>query len=281
MNSKDFPLIRPKFYSDELEDIEEERRLFYVACSRAKKRLYLTYHNNMSPLLREINPSLYICNINENINKIKPTLNILIDVKNYLNLIGYFNIYKPLNNIIFNQSKINKKINIPNNLNIKIINKLINQSIFKIIQIKYPTKIKPVLTNIDSNYENIINNLCSSESYQNIIDYKNFLINNDINLVKGICEIINIIKPNEIYINYITSYGSVSGNIDLLCDNHIIYIGSNIDCETICEKLLYTYILKKNNHIITNIIFYNPINGEKNNMDITNIDIINFKKIFY
>ena len=50
MNSRDFPFVRPKYYFDELDDIDEERRLFYVASSRAKKNLTITYHNNISPL---------------------------------------------------------------------------------------------------------------------------------------------------------------------------------------------------------------------------------------
>lgn len=53
------------------EQWEEERRLLYVAATRAKKHLFLTYprklmtpdrkyhHTVMSPLLREINPNLY------------------------------------------------------------------------------------------------------------------------------------------------------------------------------------------------------------------------------
>ena len=35
INSKDFPSVRPKYYLDELEEMDEERRLFYVAASRA------------------------------------------------------------------------------------------------------------------------------------------------------------------------------------------------------------------------------------------------------
>lgn len=41
-------------------DIMEERRLFYVACSRAKKHLIITSDNkSISPFIRELNPLLY------------------------------------------------------------------------------------------------------------------------------------------------------------------------------------------------------------------------------
>ncbi len=90
-----------------------------------------------------------------------------------------------------------------------------------------------------------------------------------------------MINPKEIYINYVTSYGSVTGHIDILCDNVMIELGTKLECKYICEKLLYSYLLKKNNYNITNIIFYDPINGEINNLNIKKIDIINFKKIIY
>jgi DNA helicase II / ATP-dependent DNA helicase PcrA len=35
-NCNIFPSVRPKFYLDEFDEMEEERRLFYVAASRAK-----------------------------------------------------------------------------------------------------------------------------------------------------------------------------------------------------------------------------------------------------
>jgi DNA helicase-2/ATP-dependent DNA helicase PcrA len=44
VNNIDFPSIRISYFKDELDDMEEERRLFYVACSRAKKYLTITYH---------------------------------------------------------------------------------------------------------------------------------------------------------------------------------------------------------------------------------------------
>lgn len=62
------PSFKPNLYLEELNDIEEERRLFYVGCSRAKKSLEITlsydYHfvsNQIyaSPFIKEINEDLY------------------------------------------------------------------------------------------------------------------------------------------------------------------------------------------------------------------------------
>jgi hypothetical protein len=82
-----------------------------------------------------------------------------------------------------------------------------------------------------------------------------------------------MINPKEIYFNYTISYGGVTGIIDILCDNTLIKFSDNISISTISQLLLYAYLFKKNNIIITNIIVYNPITGEINNLDITKIDI--------
>jgi len=62
------PSYRPNIYTEEVDETEEERRLFYVGCSRAKKSLEVTlsydYHfvNSgiyASPFINEINKDLY------------------------------------------------------------------------------------------------------------------------------------------------------------------------------------------------------------------------------
>lgn len=304
MNSRNFPFIRPKYYLDELEEMDEERRLFYVASSRAKQKLIITFHNNISPLLREINPLLYNYH-NITINKIKPTFDISIDVKNYLNFIGYSDISNILGNIVNKKSIINKNLSILNNLNSSIISNFITYLISKIIQTNYPTKIKKFGFNKNLNnkiYLDYLNPEISwKDSLSNIFylsseidtpENKDYLTNDTtfdhyLKLEKGICKIIDKINPKEIYTNYIVSHGSVTSIIDILCDQTLIDIHINLELNNIVtiynisQLLLSVYLLKKNNIIINNIILYDPINGEINDLDITNIDIVHFKKIIY
>ncbi len=94
-NNKDFPTIKPKYYLNELEENEEGRRLFYVAVSRAKESVIITYHNNPSPLLCEIDKDLYNTNVEINI-KYDITFNIISDITNYIKNIGYYKIYNYL-----------------------------------------------------------------------------------------------------------------------------------------------------------------------------------------
>lgn len=287
VSTTNFYFVKSKNYIEEIEEIEEERRLLYVGCSRAKQKLYLTFSNNINPLLREINPLLYINNTNI-INKIIPDINISKNVSNYLNKIGYFNINNFFQQINISQEIINKKLEIPNNLNYKLINDFINKLIFEIIKIKYSNQIINIQEPINSkiSWKEIIDNIFNLNmfKYKNIIDYKNFFIDNKkiyLNLIKGISKLINNINPKYIYINNIIIYANISCNIDIICNNTIIEIESILNCKNICERLLYVYLLKKNNNNIKNIIFYNPITGYINNFDITKLDIIKFKKLFY
>jgi len=47
------------------------------------------------------------------------------------------------------------------------------------------------------------------------------------------------------------------------------------------QVLLYGYLLKKKEHKVNRMILYNPLNGEVNNFDITDFNLIKFKKSIY
>ena len=326
MNSKEFPSLRPKYYIDELEEMDEERRLFYVAASRAKKYLFITYHEEIqsdsqiqiSPLLREINSELYTgCGVK--IEKFQPSLIISKDVQNYLQFIGYSKIYDQLNQLINIRSYVNKPFDIPNEILVlkgSIIRIFIDYLIAKILQINYPKKIKKFDMNaifkdskfpqkiyleyIDpqTDWRNILEHIFYISTYKlpkdfDITPYKNLLVSENafnyyLELEKGICKIINNIKPKEIHTHYNISVGSVYGEIDILCDDIIIEIKSNISnyneiatIQNISHVLLYSYLFKKKEHKINKIILFNPLNGEVNNIDISQFNLIKFKKSIY
>jgi hypothetical protein len=327
VNSKDFPSIRPNYYLNELEDVDEERRLFYVAASRAKKYLNITYYENkkienqilISPLILEINTELYnSCGIT--LSKIEPTLIISKDVQNYLKYIGYNNINKLLLSLVNNRSCINKMLDIPKYVDKLpkkyIIGTFIDYLISKMIQINFPKKIKKFDLNIihkDNNFpqkiyheyidsqndwRNILEHIFYISTYKLVEDddlilYKQFLINQNtfnyyLELEKGIIKLINSIKPKEIYTHHVVSFGNVKGEIDILCDDTLIEIKTTVstsndiaNVSNISQSLLYSYLLKKKEHTINNIILYNPLNGEINNLNISNFDIIKFKKAIY
>lgn len=328
MDSNNFPLLkRNKYYMEELDDIEEERRLFYVASSRAKKFLYITYHYSVestnvcysdttvvpSPFLREIETTLYnSCGVS--LEKFKPTLNICKDIYNYLKYIGYNKISKDLNKLENNKCIIgstmilNKCIKIDNYD--RIIDNFIKYLIMKMIQVNFPEQVKKFSINsnkkvsnkiyleyndIQTDWRNILEYIfiittCNLSENIDTSIYKSILINDTIyahyiELEKTICKLINMIGAKNIFINYTTSYSSVSCCIDVLCDNTMIFIKSSVNeivtVPIILEQIMNAYILKKKDYVVDNIIMFNPLTSTVNNINISKIDVLKFKKNIY
>lgn len=324
LDSKNFPSVRSKYYLDELEEMDEERRLFYVAASRAKKYLFMTLTQDLnlesqimvSPLIREINPELYNgCGLI--LEKIQHTLVISKDVQNYLRFIGYSKVYEQISQLTNSRSCVNKPFEIPRQIeklpNKVIIGNFIDYLIGKIIQINFPQKVKKFDLNLvhkDNNFpqkiyleyidpqtdwRNILEHIYYISTYKNanLSIYHDLLVsqvafNYYLELEKGICKIINSLKPKEINTHYVVSFGSVKGEIDILCDDTIIEIKSSLSnyneiatVPNLAQTLLYGYLLKKKEHKVNKIILYNPLNGEMNQFDVENFGWIKFKKLIY
>lgn len=261
MDSSNFPSNRPKYYLDELGDVDEERRLFYVAASRAKKFLHITMHEDittrMSPLLRELDIDNY-SKCGTNMDNIVLKNGITKDITNYLKFIGYSNISEQLSSLKNNRYYINKMLNISNDIE-KLSSKIIignfmDYLIAKMLQCNFPKKIKkfdlPLIHKhpnfpqaiymeyIDNktDWRNILEHIFFISCYkmQNCNDeekelYKNFLISQEafnyyLEMEKGLCKLIGTMKPKEISTHYNVTMGDVHGEIDILCDDNIIEV---------------------------------------------------------
>lgn len=327
VDSKNFPLIRPKYYLDELEDVDEERRLLYVAASRAKKYLFITscqdinswYKVTISPLIREIDQELYnSCNLN--MDKVQPTLLINKDVQNHLRFIGYSKISDQLYPLVNTRGSVNKPFDIPKHIeklaNKSVINNFIDCLIGKMLQVNYPTKIKKFGLNLAHGDANLpqkvyLEYVDTQTDWRNILEYIYFISVNKISksidlssyhdllvsqtafnyyieLEKGICKIINGLKPKEIHTHYTVSIGSVKGEVSVLCDDTLIEIISYVSnynelvtVSNLAQILLYGYLLKKKDCKINKLILYNPLNGEINSFNVSDFNWVKFKKIIY
>jgi len=266
VDSENFPSIRQNYYVNEGDDSEEERRLFYVACSRAKQNLIITYnycfnpsdknYMNMSPLIREINPELYTA-INMKYNHYPMCGYIAQDVSNYLKYVGYSKIYPFLKEMDIKKDVLHSAYEIPKYLDKfkyskGIINSFINLLIAKMIQINFTKNIKKFDLNIESlpqkirqNYKdelndwrNILEDLFQISTLDvkddgNIFpDLKNLLINPQIyehydKISKSLINHIKLLKPKEIYSRYNVSHADIKGEIDLLVDDTIIEFRMN------------------------------------------------------
>ena len=120
MICKNFPFIIPKNFNKQMEEMEEERRLFYVAASRSKKYLNCTfcydysYRNPIlpSPFLREIEDNKYLKS-DVDWKKVVQTGQVSKDVNNYLRYIGYSEITPLMNKLEFKREVIHKGKEIP------------------------------------------------------------------------------------------------------------------------------------------------------------------------
>jgi DNA helicase-2/ATP-dependent DNA helicase PcrA len=97
MDNVNFPNVRQAYFRDEIDNSMEERRLFYVAASRAMKYLYIHYSPDktsdiiISPFVRELSVDNYLgMNIVHSSKELyKFTGNVSEDVRNYIRFFGY------------------------------------------------------------------------------------------------------------------------------------------------------------------------------------------------
>ena len=317
MNNNDFPSIRPDFFKDELDSMEEERRLFYVACSRAKKYLTITYHidqnTNISPFIRELNDTLYLGN-NIDKSKIELNNNIPKDVSKIIKNYGHNNICM-LKELPWKEKCIHEEFLGSNNLkNKKIIGNYFDYLIPKIIQNNYPDKIKKFDLNlvhkddkfpkkiyheyIDENnhWTNLLLTIFYIASYKS--DLKDFEINKiqDLllseesflfykNLEIGIKKLVDLFKPKIIYSHYNVNYDLIRGEIDLVFDDVLIEIKvSNMEvCNLnyLCQILTYGYLMTKKGNKINKVCLYNVQNGLLNIIETNNFDFDLFYNNFF
>jgi DNA helicase-2/ATP-dependent DNA helicase PcrA len=160
VDSDTFPSVKYGYYLDEGDEIEEERRLFYVACSRAKYNLVITYNFNlnpsslltMSPFIREINKDYYT-GVNVDYTSYGMSGVISIDVNNYLKYYGFSKIYPILKNIKCERKVLHGGFEIPKYLDKfkysrLVISNFIDFLIAKIMQINFSKQIKKFELNI-------------------------------------------------------------------------------------------------------------------------------------
>jgi len=263
MNSRDFPLIIGKNYNDQFEQMEEERRLFYVASSRAKKYLTITYSEkqdshrrvNVSPFIRELKKELY-SNIDVNLNYFQLEGNINKDINNYLNFIGFSKIYPIINNLKNTKTILIEKLDIPKYLNSVndrfILSKFFSYLINKMIKNDFDKKVNKLNLDFVSRFNNFSKKVLSSyiDPYEDWKDnlkniyyiatfnnknkeaielYKNFLISKESikyykKLQTKLYEYIKSLKPKKIILNKQVNYKSIKSNIKLIIDDHLIDI---------------------------------------------------------
>jgi len=240
--SKDFPSIRKSFYRDEMDASEEERRLFYVACSRAKKYLTITSYiepNNLikiSPYIREIDINLYIqSNILLQIEtSYNLTGNVSTDIANYLQYYGYENLIKLIEPLTHSRSNILCKMNKNQYLNMSsnpmtciqpnrfIAGNMMDIMVAKMLQNNFPELIKGF--DLPQNYRDKIPQSIYHNYIDRLVDWRNIM--------------------EDIF--YLSTFKINTTQIDITIWKEILLSETLINYYNYLEKSLVQYIEKLN-----------------------------------
>lgn len=255
MTSKDFPSIKQSFYRDEMDNCEEERRLFYVAASRAKKELKITlyqdpeytgnYSISLSPFIKELNEKHYL---SHNISNYDYNFTGMIstDVNNYLRFKGYKHLAEPIEKLTHTRSNINyyckDYLPIPTDLKNKyVIGNFMDYLISKIIQVNFPDKIKNFDLNLVHLYPKFPKNLYHSYK-DKLVDWRDIM--------------------EELY--YISTYREKDNNV-IETYKDILLSEECKDFYLLLEKSIVKFIKKQKCKNITthyNITYGNKFRGE-------------------
>ena len=185
MDSRNFPAVMPKLFMDEIEEMEEERRLFYVATSRAKTNLVITYNLNlhperltyMSPLLKEVSDKLYIPYGVEDF-EIPLTGNVSKDVMNKLRFDGFNKIRDFVLGLNFKIEGINKQLDnfiylqklTKGYVNRITLGNFLDYTISKMILVNFPKNVKSFDLNLIHRYQTFLKSAQNKKIYHNYVD---------------------------------------------------------------------------------------------------------------
>ena len=299
MTSRDFPNIKNAFYTDMNRMYEEERRLFYVACSRAIDFLTITSYQDIdimiSPFIRTIDPNLYI---GSNLTKqLAPqfynlTGNINEDVRNYIQHNDLNKVFPLINtmehkrNCLLQSSELGHSITIS-----QITSSFLNILIYKMILNKYNVN-NPIVSHYkkipDSIYANYIDRLVDWKNilpeifYIAIIPYKHKIdmVSSAKELLLDTSAIIYYENLEKVFLKYLASFkpkkivlatncsngktkGEIRSNVNILIDSNILIELKTSTKEACSISTLCQTIMKAyllNGYPIDNIIVFNPSN---------------------
>ena len=244
LDNNEFPNIKSLYYEDEIAEMDEERRLFYVACSRAKKNLTITYSKSLSVFIRELDTQYYN---GHNINKKDISE---CDMKIFLKNSGFTNISYLLSNLKNQEKIIHDELEVsPYISNLK--NKIIISNFMNLL-----------IYNNKVSLEDIFTESCKNIKSLEIDAYKKFLLSN----TEFYKNIETAIKKMNIDKTIINEY-----DLELFSKDTIIKISLEP-----CNVVYLSNILYK--HQVSKIILYNPIQGKINSFDTSNFDFNTFRK---
>ena len=293
LNGSEIPHFHSAFFLDENNSIEEERRLFFVACSRAKNELFLTsslsapWKNNdvVSPFVLELDNTLYQGKL-LSINRL-PSKDITTLVQSYLYSKGNLDIGNLLNKIKFTRINITKKFNLPTYLQSHYLpfivgsffDKMVTRMVYDDINVdnkKWDNIEKYGLhQDFSIDWKKNIKHFWFSSNGTNDNIWYDYLKNIDTNILENFSKDFNkfITKENvnDLEIYQKINYKGIYGEMDINTNKFIIEIktctGEFLTLKHLLQVILYYFVNKSTNKDTVyaknkRILLYNPLSGE-------------------
>lgn len=317
MTSRDFPKTKSKYWEDVIDDIEEERRLFYVASSRAKSNLIITFWSNMdnkskkeiitsSPFLLEINPELYEFKGDMN-RKMLYVNNLYGDMSNYICINGYYKLVQFIKKLkiitikdiaspsiyeLFDIELVSSnKPYISKFLSLLVGKMLVNNYIMDDIDLE---ENKPIVQELVANFSDNKIDWQDSLNLINKITLLNCIDENKIGLIlesnfnkyyKSLEQLLKKLIGKKVNkINYRTQFiiKGIECCLDIQYDNSLILlIDGSLSFQDIGVGLLKCYMANKIQLDIKNLIWLNVTNLKTFCFEVNKEIVDNFKKLIY
>lgn len=294
LNGSEIPHYHSAFFLDENNSIEEERRLFFVACSRAKKELIMTSslsspwkrEDVICPFVLELPNIYYTGKLLQN-NKIPPR-DVTLLVNNYLYSKGNLEISDLIKNINFKRVQITKKFKTPTHLQShylpfivgKFFDSLVTRMSYDDIELdnkQWKNNINEHGINQDfsTDWKNNINHFWVMAGGTNDSVWKEYLDSIDFDIWDEFSsdwnKFITKQKVSDLEIYPKINHQGLFGEMDMITDKFIIEIktcwGESLTIKHLLQVILYQFINKLQNKDtkfgkVKKVLLYNPLLGD-------------------
>lgn len=294
LNGSEIPHYHSAFFLDENNSIEEERRLFFVACSRAKKELYMSSslsapwkrNDVVCPFVLELDNNLYQGKLFKN--KSIPPRDITKLVEHYIYSKGNLEISSLIKNLNYKRVQITKKFDTPTHLQShylpfivgKFFDGLVTRMSFDEIEIDNKTwnnmiNIYGLNQDFSLDWKGNLSHfwVAAGGTSENV--WKDYIDSIDTDIWQKMAEDWNKfimkqkIKDLEIYPKL--NYKGLLGEMDMITDKFIVEIktcwGESLTIKHLLQVILYWFINKQQNKEtkygkVKKVLLYNPLLGD-------------------
>jgi hypothetical protein len=291
----DFPKKISKPYNEEIDDIDEERRTFYVGATRAKENLDITFVKTPSTFINNINEDLYYAIDFKHRDELILTGDVLNDIRNYLEKNGINIIQSYIHPLQHEYTNLYNSKNITSDktfgliIDYLICKMLINNFKIERFNLKTSKKIMEKFYDIKTDWRDCFDIILKIIEEEREFNYYLNKCNEMIKFFEIVeVNVKNYFKNfNEIKLHVNLGFEKANCDIDIIADDVLIDIkaistnNNVLSCCNIIQIMIYGFIAQKKNMNIKKIGLFDVFNGDLHLFDISNIDLKKTYDIIY